>query len=307
MPKIKMQTALCPSFEDAFERFIISKKAKGLSSKSIATYNNHYNAISKYIEPEMQMDKLSKANIEYMLAGMRDKGLAANSIASYTRTLRSFLSWANEEELTTVSCKQYKAEETVKDTYTDAELARLLKKPNIHKCTFSEYRNWVMINMLLNCGMRAATMRSILIKDVNLQNQTIIYRHTKNKSIQIAPLCSEMVCILREYLKLRQGNVDDVLFPSDENTKFTESGLYQAIAKYNHSRGVSKTSTHLFRHTYAERFLQNGGSPFELQKILGHSTLTMTRKYCRIYDYDIVRKYDQVSPLATFRAGSNNH
>ena len=250
MPKIKMQTALCPSFEDAFERFIISKKAKGLSSKSIATYNNHYNAISKYIQPETQMDKLSKADIEYMLAGMRDKGLAANSIASYTRTLRSFLSWANEEELTTVSCKQYKAEETVKDTYTDAELARLLKKPNIHKCTFSEYRNWVMINMLLNCGMRAATMRSILVKDVNLQNQTIIYRHTKNKSIQIAPLCSEMVCILREYLKLRQGNVDDVLFPSDENTKFTESGLYQAIAKYNHSRGVSKTSTHLFRHTY---------------------------------------------------------
>ena len=150
-------------------------------------------------------------------------------------------------------------------------------------------------------------MRSMLVKDVNLQNQTIIYRHTKNKSIQIAPLCSEMVCILREYLKLRQGNVDDVLFPSDENTKFTESGLYQAIAKYNHSRGVTKTSTHLFRHTYAERFLQNGGSPFELQKILGHSTLTMTRKYCRIYDYDIVRKYDSVSPLATFWAGSNNH
>lgn len=65
MPKIKMQTALCPSFEDAFERFIIAKKAKGLSDKSIATYNNHYNAISKYIEPETQMDKLSKANIEY--------------------------------------------------------------------------------------------------------------------------------------------------------------------------------------------------------------------------------------------------
>lgn len=64
MPKIKMQTALCPSFEDAFERFIISKKAKGLSSKSIATYNNHYNAISKYIQPETQMDKLSKADIE---------------------------------------------------------------------------------------------------------------------------------------------------------------------------------------------------------------------------------------------------
>lgn len=302
-----MQTALYPSFKDAFERFIIAKKAKGLSDKTIATYQNHYLTISKYIEPDAQMNNLNKADVEYMLAGMRDRGLAANSIASYTRTFRSFLSWARGEELTTLTCLEYKTEETVMETYTDAELARLLKKPNIHKCTFSDYRNWVMINMLLNCGMRAATMRSILIKDVNLQNQTIIYRHNKNRSIQIAPLCSEMVCILREYIKLRQGKADEVLFPSDENTKFTQSGLYQAIAKYNHSRGVSKTSTHLFRHTYAERFLQNGGSPFELQKILGHSTLTMTRKYCRIYDYDIVRKYDSVSPLATFRTGHNKH
>lgn len=298
--KIKMQANFA-TFEECFSRFMIAKKAKGLADKTLQTYQNHYNNISHYIEPETQMDKLSKQDIDTMLALMRDKGLSPNSIASYTRTLRSFLSWANEEELTTLNCKQYQTEETVKDTYTDNELKRLLKKPNIRQCTFSEYRNWVMINMLLNCGMRAATMRSILIKDVNFQNQTIIYRHNKNKSIQIAPLCSEMVCILREYLKLRQGAESEVLFPSDENTPFTESGLHQAIAKYNHSRGVTKTSTHLFRHTYAERFLQNGGSPFELQKILGHTTLAMTKHYCRIYDYDIVRKYDELSPLSTIK------
>lgn len=300
MPKIKMHTTFC-TFEECFDRFLINRKSKGLAAKTLQTYRNHYNSISHYLPPETAMDKLTKQDIEDMISHMRDKGLSSNSIASYTRTFKAFLSWCNEEDITKLNCKVYKAEETVKDTYTDSELKRLLKKPNLRQCTFSEYRNWVMVNLLLNCGLRSATMRSILIKDINLQNQTIIYRHTKNKSIQIAPLCGEMVCILREYLKLRQGKDEEVLFPSDENTPFTESGLHQAIAKYNLSRGVSKTSVHLFRHTYAERFLQNGGSPFELQKILGHSTLAMTKHYCKIYDYDIVRKYDELSPLATFK------
>ena len=61
--------------------------------------------------------------------------------------------------------------------------------------TFCEYRNWVIINLLLNSGCRAATIRSFLVKDVNLNNATITYRHTKNKSIQIVPLCSEMVSV----------------------------------------------------------------------------------------------------------------
>ena len=40
----------------------------------------------------------------------------------------------------------YKAEEAVKETYMDAELKVLLKKPNTRKCVFSEYRNWVIVN-----------------------------------------------------------------------------------------------------------------------------------------------------------------
>lgn len=153
----------------------------------------------------MEIDLLAKSHLEAMVAAMRDSGLSSNSINSYTRTLKSFLSWCNEEGTTQANIKLYKAEETVKDTYTDAELKRLLKRPKMRSCTFAEYRNWVIINLLLNSGCRAATIRNIQIRDVNLSNNTITYRHTKNKNIQIVPLCSEMVSILREYLRMRDG------------------------------------------------------------------------------------------------------
>lgn len=44
------------------------------------------------------------------------------------------------------------------------ELKALLHKPNTRKCDFSEYRNWVTVNLLLNNGYRAATIRNIKLR-----------------------------------------------------------------------------------------------------------------------------------------------
>lgn len=64
---------------------------------------------------------------------------------------------------------------------------RLLKKP-APDCNFCEYRNWVIINFLLNSGCRASTVRNILIGDVFLPDSQIIFRHTKTHKVQVVPL-----------------------------------------------------------------------------------------------------------------------
>ena len=60
---------------------------------------------------------------------------------------------------------------------------RLLKKP-AQDCNFCEYRNWVIINFLLNSGCRASTVRNILIEDVFLADSQIIFRHTKTHKVR---------------------------------------------------------------------------------------------------------------------------
>ena len=105
-----------------------------------------------------------------------------------------------------MNIKKYKAEETIKETYSDEELQILLKKPNLRKCTFGEYRSWGIVNFLVNSGSRAGTIRNILIKDIDFDNHVVYARHTKNKKALIIPLCSEMVMIQRDYLRIRKGD-----------------------------------------------------------------------------------------------------
>jgi len=112
--------------------------------------------------------------------------------------------------LTDVIVPNLKEKETVKETYTDAELSILVARPR-KNCDFCEYRNWVIVNYLLNSGCRAATPRNIQNRDVDLDSRQVVYRYTKNGRIQVSPLCSQMVVILAEYMAIRRGKPDSAI------------------------------------------------------------------------------------------------
>ena len=97
----------------------------------------------------------------------------------------------------------------------------------------------------------------------------------------------------------------DFLFCTETGSQLTENGLRQSIARYNTRRGVQKASIHLFRHTIARKYLIDcGGDAFTLQKLLGHSTLAMTKHYCAIFDADLTKNYDNFSPPAQMKSNS---
>lgn len=62
----------------------------------------------------------------------------------------------------------------------------------------------------------------------------------------------------------------------------TTNGLYQLIKSLGDPAGVTDAHPHRFRHTFAVNFLRNGGNTLELQRLLGHTTLDMVKRYVRI-------------------------
>ncbi|MBR5570559.1 MAG: site-specific integrase [Oscillospiraceae bacterium] len=296
--KITMTKETNSTYAEVFASFITAKTAENVADITIRNYHNNLHTIAKYLDVDIPLEQLTRKHLDEMIVAMRKAGLAHNSITTYVRIVRTFLNWCNEKDMTTLTLPNMKDKDTVKETYSDNELVKLLKKPG-RNCDFTEYRNWVIVNFLLNSGCRASTVRNIQNRDVDLDARQITLRHTKNSKIQVIPLCSVMVNILREYIAIRGGEAEQYLFCNQFGEMLTMNALRLAIAKYNRSRGVEKTSTHLYRHTFARKYLVDcGGDAFMLQKLLGHSTLKMTKHYCAIYDSDIAKNFDRFSPLA---------
>ena len=301
--KITMYSSQTASIQERFQQFLSAASANGFSERTLKMYRQHLHSISKHLDIAAPLSQLTKTDLEAMVESMRTAGLAHNSISSYLRVFKSFLSWCKDERYANVSAPSFRQKETVKDTYTDEELKRLLEKPK-PDCSFCEYRNWVMIQFLLNSGCRASTIRNIQNRDVDLDSKQVIFRHTKTSKIQVIPLCSTLSLRLKEYMRVRAGEKSDYLFCTEHGEMMSEDALRNAIVRYNHRRGVEKTSIHMFRHTFARKYLLDcGGNAFTLQKLLGHSTLEMTKHYCAIYNADLANGFDTLSPLEAMSGG----
>ena len=302
--KFSMNQANSISVEKLYQQFLSSIAAKGFAEKTIKTYKSHLHCIAKHLDITLPVTQLNKSVLNQMISSMRQSGLSSNSISSYVRAFKSFLTWCREEGYTNVTIPTFKQKDTIKETYSDEELRRLLEKPKTN-CSFCEYRNWMIVQFLLNSGCRAATIRNIQNRDVDLDSRQVTFRHTKNGHILVIPLCSSLVTRLRGYMQIRKGEPEGYLFCDEYGKMLTENALRLAITRYNKQRGVSKTSIHMFRHTFARKYLMDcGGNAFTLQKLLGHATLEMTKHYCAIFNSDITNGFDNISPLEQFQTAS---
>jgi integrase/recombinase XerD len=199
-----------------------------------------------------------------------------------------------------------KADKKIKTTYNGSELKLLIKKPDIQHCAFYEYRSWTICNVLLGTGIRAASLINLKINDVDFENQVFYLRHMKARRQIIIPMVITLKKILLEYLEFRQATKDDdFLFCSIYGMQLNTNSLAHSLRKYSLRRGVPHGGLHKFRHTFAKMYLQNGGSVFKLQKLLGHRGLEMTREYVELFSDDLKIDYDIINPLESLQ--NNKH
>ena len=304
MKRKKMSRNSSISIGEALEEFQTYNTLKNLTSSTLQYYKQK---IGYFVEfaggTETLLSAISSQTVNDYIIHMKHTGTMSDvTINVRLRALRSFLSycrkngWLEELEVHTI-----KAPYPIKEPYTDAELALLLKKPDVSTCLFSEYRDWVMENFLLSTGCRLGTLVEIKIKDVDFKEGMVYFKHMKARRQLAMPLSPTILNILREYIRYRDGQQEDYLFVSETEEPMTPNTVHSSIARYNRRRGVQKTSVHLFRHTFAMKYIQAGGDPFRLQRLLGHSDLTMTRQYVALYADDLKANYDRLNPLEQFR------
>lgn len=295
------------TLEEGFEKFINNKIALKKSQYTIDFYEERFLKLCDYLKNEKNIrytNEISEDDIiDYILYKRSlSPNIADSTINNHLRAIRAVLYYFMEKGYTTsfyislVTVKQIP-----KEGYTQDEQLRLIQKPDIDKCSFSEYRNWVIICHLLASGNRARTIRYIKNKHVNFQEKVIVLEEVKNKEGYEMPISDEYFPILKEYMKIRGGEPEDYLFSTQYGTQLTEGGLRSVMSKYNQKHGVDKTSIHRFRNTFAKQWLLKGGSAKRLQHALGHKNSKMVDEYARLYGRELKEDFSKYTPLSDLK------
>ena len=297
--------SLDPFLLETFESFYLEKEAGGLAPKTLKNYRQSFEFFTKFcgFTEETTVPEVEQTMIFKWINTMKLEGVKPTSINHYLRDLRAFLYWCMEMEyLVPFKIKTIEAQEEQVKLFEDWEIEALLEKPR-PRDGFVEWRTWAIVNWVLATGNRAATICDVRLTDVSYAKKEIVLRHTKNKKAQIIPLSNSLEMAIKEYCRMwrKDAPVDGFLFPNIGEEQLTTNALRLSFGRYCKSRGVEKSNIHGLRHNFAKGWVRNNGNMFVLQKILGHSSLAMTRRYVKMFSEDLKEDYDMYSPLDTIK------
>lgn len=291
------------TIHSAFSKFVEDKQAHNLARASLLDYEDSFRYFMDFFgyDENTPLNVVNSDMFKSWTIDLLERDLRPTSINRYLRDCKVFFNWCIKNgllNLPELKIDMVKGQEDPIKCFPDAEIALILQKPT-NKNDFIEWRTWTIVNWVLATGTRAGTIVEVRIGDIDFKNKEIALRHTKNKKTQIIPLSSKLAAVLREYLHTwRYGcSLEDFLFPNQANEQLTTGALAQSFGKYCTRRGCTHTSIHGLRHSFALNWIRNGGNQFKLQKILGHSTLDMTRRYVALAVVDLKEDFDRFSTL----------
>lgn len=294
---------------EAFEEFIVETEARGRSESTLKNYRQSYDYFCKFcgFDDDTETDEIKQQHLFRWMNSLKQEGRKPATINHYLRDVRTFLYWCMEKRYidTVFKVEMTKGQEESLKLFTDDELSLLLEKPR-RKDSFVDWRTWAIVNWVLATGNRASTICNLRIMDLNFQKKEYIIRYAKNKKPDVNPLSDAVISVIKEYIRAFMKDKEETtfLFPDVGGNQLTTNALRLAFKRYCKDRGVEHTNIHGLRHNFAKGWVRNNGNLFALQKILGHSTLEMTRKYVKLFAEDMKEGYEKYSPLDTMTRAS---
>lgn len=292
------------TFDEAFTLFIADGERRGLRPDTIVFYKNQLGLFRRYLVYIDKVDYIStvvRDDIDRMVEYEKGRGLQNNSINVRLRAVRALFGFLEQAKYIHKSpLHRYPLLQVRKgniETFTMQQLRKLLNTPD--KRTFTGIRDYTYMLLLLETGLRLSEVAEVRIEDIKFSENQIFVRHTKNGFHRYVPITEKMKQQLRRYLKIRGTCETDYLFVTIDGKAMKRQALQKLVGKYGKEAKIKgvRCSPHTLRHTFAKMSVMNGAGVFELQKILGHSTMEMVKVYVNLYSSEIVERHKEFSPL----------
>lgn len=179
---------------------------------------------------------------------------------------------------------------------------KLLETANDTSDEYKE-RDYAILTLFLNCGMRLSELVGINIKDISFSENrlTVIGKGDKERTIYLNKSCIKAI---EDYLKVRphdgvKYNSRDALFLSKRKERISNRMVQEIVKRELGKAGLdmNKYSVHKLRHTAATLMYQNGVDIRALQVLLGHESISTTEIYTHV-DNEQVKNAVEKNPLS---------
>jgi site-specific recombinase XerD len=309
----------------AIDDYLLDHEGGNHSAKTLEWHRTALGLMRTYFERERGITlvgEIEAADINAWFAHMRKspgghgKPRSERTIQTYARSARAFFHWLVRRE--TIGANPFdrvtfpKVGKPLIQTIDADEFERLLLActPPHEAGPFAEraaVRNRAILWVLYDTGIRVSELCGLRLPDFDRKHGVLTVTGKGSKERRIA-LGSNCLRNLLYYLDRYRPDEDELaewgsakedhLFLSETRLPLTKNGVTLLFRRIKQRAGITdkRISPHIFRHSFAIRYLVLGNDPFSLQELLGHEDMTTVKNYMHMNDETIQSQKRKYSP-----------
>jgi integrase/recombinase XerD len=279
---------------DLFNQFMQEKRyLDGVSKKTLVWYEYSFR------QYKMLTDQIpTKTLLTQFVIQMQKSKLSKRTINNYIKGFSVFLGWLAENGHTPerLHIKLVKQEEKVLATFTDKHLEAIIcYKPK----SKPQERLHTLLLFLIDTGCRIDEALTLTRQNVDLESLAVKVRG-KGAKERIVPISIELSKSLYKFFR---GHEFELVFCTHDGRALSYRNMLRDFKLLGRKLGFNgvRVSFHTLRHTFAVNYVRHGGNLFYLQRQLGHTDLSMTRRYVNLQTDDLREMHSRLSPLSRLK------
>jgi integrase/recombinase XerD len=296
------------------DMFMQDKALEGLAPRTLKEYTVNLNYFKKYLEEAYQSGynciavngEIFKGYLYYMI---HEKKYSPFTVNIRIRTIKAYLRWLYNEKYTednyALKFKLVKTPIDAVQPLSDEDIKKMLEACD--RSTYNGFRNYCLIFLILDCGIRIGEACELKIEDIDLKQGLIRVRAevAKTRNFRQLPVSSYTAKLLKDLIDIADANECEYVFMSTYGGKIKKENLILSFRRLGEKVGLKQRCTpYVFRHTFATNAVKSGKMDlFTIQRIMGHSTLVTTRRYVQLESKDLIKKHSSASLIDKFIKG----
>jgi len=279
--------------QDAYTDFILSRQAMLCSPKTIRFYHFTAGRFVKYLEDNgvTGPEGVSSRYIRAYLADLAAQVLSDSYINGHARAIKTLVRfWFKENYIPEIPTFKMPAISKKRlPVLTASQVKQVLSE-----CTNN--RDKAIIMLLVDTGLRRAEICALNWGNVDIQSGIIRVDKGKGGKARSVIAGIRTRRALLAYRREIEHNEEQPVFQTSFGNRLSPGGLRSALLRIGDRAGVHITP-HALRRTFATLSLRAGMNLIQLQAMMGHSSLEMTRKYIQMLDEDLIDAHKAHGPI----------